>query len=196
MTRIARVLTVATLGAAALGAHGVATPQSTFACSCAPTTMADFVGLPDVVIVSGTIADLRETATGQQQGVFTIARVYQGSLPGPRMPVLGGGGGDCTRNLEGLANVITVAQVGEDGFLVPGLCAPFGDLSTPEGQRLLAEVNATFGVAPSPPEGGDEIAAPVQLAALLLAVAAGAIALFGAIVMITRRGPRPRGTQP
>jgi hypothetical protein len=167
-------------------ATGLALPARTFACSCAPTEVAEFVGDPKYVIMSGSIGGVRP---GGELGTFRVERVFQGVVPAPEVPVIGGGGGDCTIPLEEGMQFIGVATVAK-GALHPWLCMPFGDLRDERGQEILADLRGLIPEA-SPPE---EPLTFEHLATLAI-TAAGAIglglaALAGVVVLSRRRsGP-------
>jgi hypothetical protein len=84
-----------------------------------------------------------------------------------------------------------------------GLCSPHGQLHTPEGDALLAEATAAFGVG-GPPPGGTatdppepaqvtpSIATEAGTPILVATVGLGFVALLGAVVLARRR-PRAGG---
>jgi len=131
---------------------GLATPDCAFACSCIqPKPIAEYKGEPDTLILKGTVAAYDATA---RRGVFRVATWYQGSSDVTEIPIQGGDGADCGIPLVAGQQLVVVAYASE-GVLVPNICSPFGDLSTPEGQALDAETVAAYGEGTSP--GGDEL---------------------------------------
>jgi hypothetical protein len=183
--RLGRVLLAVLVLASSAGVGELVAPRNAFACSCARIgRIADLAGQPGVVVVSGTISDVTNDRTGQH-ATFAVARVYHGLVPAAAMPIRGGGGGDCTVDLSHAVDVVMVARIA-DGMIVPGLCSPFADVSTPEGRQLLAEVNATFGAAVAPPAAAALSFDPV-LVAILIVTPLVAMLLIVAIVVVLRR---------
>ncbi|MCI0582463.1 MAG: hypothetical protein L0227_06130 [Chloroflexi bacterium] len=151
MRRLRISLAVAVL-AGGFGLVGFANPDCAFACSCIqPKPIAEYKGEPDTLILKGTVAAYDANS---RRGVFRVAAWYQGSSDVAEIPIQGGDGADCGIPLVAGQQLVVVAYASE-GVLVPNICSPFGDLSTPEGQALDAETVAAYGVGTSP--GGDEL---------------------------------------
>ena len=164
-------------------AADLALPAPTYACFCAPTEVAEFVGDPQYVILSGSIGGVRP---GGELGTFRVERVYQGVVPAPQLPVIGGGGGDCTIPLEEGMQFIGVATVSE-GSLHPWLCMPFGDVRDERGQAILADLRRLMPdvVPPEEPLSFERIATLALTAAG--AIGLGLAALAGVVALSRRR---------
>jgi hypothetical protein len=185
IARVGRALLAAVVLAAVLGAGELVAPRNVFACSCVQLAGVGAVaGKPDVIVVSGTIENLNPD-NANQVGTFTVTRVYQGTLPALRLPIRGGGGGDCTRNLVGVTNAVMVANL-DNGVLVPSLCAHFGDLATFEGRQLLAEVDAVFGPPPAPAPTAQAFD-PVQLAIVVVTPFVAIVLILVVVAAFRRR---------
>jgi hypothetical protein len=169
-----------TLNAALLTAM-LSAPTATFACSCAPTEVADFVGDPKYVIVSGDIVAVDQ---GRGSGTFRVGRVFQGRVPALQLAVFGTGGGDCTIQLEEGMQFIGVAQLA-DGAFAPMSCLPFGDLRDARGQEISAEIQRLFPAAAADPISFEELVSLVPIAAG--AVGLGLLIILGLVALTRRR---------
>lgn len=197
--RFGRVGLAALLVAAALAADRLASPSGTFACSCAargPEVIGTFGNEPTIIVFVGTVVSMQEDGRfGQPRGELLVQRLFKGTIPSARLPVIGGGGGDCTLPLEAGQRMITAARFVDD-VVTPGLCMPYGDPATPDGLRLIDVAVRAYGPGAMPPGAPAELAAPPSatdagpLDPAVLAVA-GALAvtvlLFGWIAVVARR---------
>ena len=177
---------------ALLGARDLSIPASTFACSCMPLQpIAEYAKEPGNMVLSGTIGPV-----ANQEAPFLVDRLYKGSLSNPLLRIQGGDGAMCGVTLVEGTRVLTVANV-EGGVVFPSICAPFGDLSTAEGQRLEKEAQETFGnlvpvpgTAPptDPPAGVTEpVLDSAQIGLVVLAgVLAVVVAMFGVVAIVAR----------
>jgi hypothetical protein len=204
MTRIGRVVLAALALAAGLTADRIGAPASAFACSCVatgPERIRTFEDDPSIIVFVGTVVSMDRGGDefGHTRGELLIQRLFKGSIPSARLPVIGGGGGDCTMTLAAGQSMVTAARFA-DGVVTPGLCMPFGDPATPEGQRLILEATAAYGagVAPPglPPDSQSSPPTPDrgdrgQALAIAMVGALGiAVVLFGGLILLTRRTPR------
>lgn len=175
----------------------LADPRCASACSCIPPQpIATYAEDPSTVIMRGTVRNIGQ----DQQGTFVIERWYQGEAPASAIvPIRGGNGADCGLFMQPGQQLLVVAYRGEDGVLQPSICAPSGDLRTAEGQALLVETEAAFGLGRSlgagpvtpeeePPAGG------IDLASVLIVGFVGVVGLvlaLGAVVVLRRDRGRP-----
>lgn len=200
MIRVGRIGLAAVLLAALLNVTDLALPGRAFACSCMvtwPEQIGTFADEPGIVVFVGTVLSVSEIGDGMGHtgGEIAIQRVFKGDLAA-RMPIIGGGGGDCTINLEPGQRMITAASL-DRGAITPGACMPYGDPTNAEGQELIAVATAAYGPGVVPPGGPatatDPPAAPtsgagdVALAVVLAAAIGVALALFGLVTLLTRR---------
>ena len=201
-TGFARLALVAVVAAGSLWVTELATPRGAFACSCMELDR-DAIGKlgadPAIVVFVGTIIDVRQGADnmGHTLGTLEVQQVFKGAVPARLMPVLGGGGGDCTLGIKVGQRMITAATL-EKGRLTPGLCMPYGDPGTAEGQRLIAVATLAYGPGAPPPDGPPtatdpptspnpvpaDLALPVVLGGLVVV----AVLLFGGLALVARRG--------
>lgn len=200
--RLSRLGLAALVLVAGLAAERLAGPPRAFACSCVvngPADIGRFADEPSIIVFIGTVVamDGGMNETGNTRGTLLIHRLFKGTVPAARMPVVGGGGGDCTISLEVGQQMITAASF-ENGVVKPGLCMPYGDPTTAEGQRLIDEATKAYGEGPGPPGGpSDPTAPPASVddradVALPLAVAGAvgvAVLLFGGLILLSRRKP-------
>jgi hypothetical protein len=182
-----RVLPVALL-ATVLSVGFLAAPPCTVACSCMPPEpLAAYARDDGAAIFVGR--------AGAQVGdavAFEIERWYWGAGAAPVVAVVPGDGAMCGLSVKPGDHMLLVASRGEDGRFTPSNCLPFGVIGTPEGTRLLAEANATFGggtppgptVVPTEPPLAEPAPMPAGGPANLLPVLlmGGAILGFGALV--------------
>ena len=190
------VLAALTLNAALL-AGALAAPRATFACSCDPTSREDigrFKGDPHVVVFVGTVLSVPKVERYTRTvGELEVELVFKGKL-WSRMPVVSGGGGDCTLRLEPGQDMIAAALF--DGIrLTPALCLPFADPDSRRGEAFLAAAELAYGPGVPPlgapptdtdlhvPPAGDPNGARVVLASVLGLV----VGFIGAIVVLSRR---------
>ena len=191
---------------AGLASERLAAPPSAFACSCmpgGPERIGTFADAPSIIVFIGTVASVDRAANefGRTRGVLVVERMFKGSIPAARMPVIGGGGGDCTIGLDVGQRMITAASF-ENGEITPGLCMPYGDPATPDGQRLIEEATKAYGAGAGPPGGPSEPTTPPSATdggageltlSLAMAGAVGvAVLLFGALIVLSRRTPPGR----
>jgi hypothetical protein len=149
--RAIRASVAAVLVSAGLLTSWLALPQSAAACSCLTGSIVEFAKLDDTVVFSGLVGP--KDPIGLQvavdrwfagRGVVALVHLDPAYLDrdsaGCGVPAPPAG----TRWLFGGSR-----QPGSDLISVSA-CSPHGDLSTPEGQRLLADAAAAFAVIPIP----------------------------------------------
>jgi hypothetical protein len=194
--RAVRAALAAAVAITGLWAAQLALPNIVHACSCmppGPDAIGTFADDPNVVVFVGTIGAVRPGADnmGRTQGTLTIERVFTGTVPQAQVAVVGGGGADCTIHIEPGQRMITAAHI-EGGTITPGLCMPYGDPVTPEGQRLIAEAERAYGpgIVPGAPGPGDD-GSSIDLAALAIGLVGGLVILISvaAGLAVLRRGP-------
>lgn len=200
MRRVGRIGLAALLLAAMLNVADLALPGRVFACSCmvaGPEEIGTFADEPGIAVFIGTVLSVSNIndGMGHTGGEIAIQRVFKGNLAA-RMPIIGGGGGDCTISLEPGQRMITAAAI-DRGAITPGLCMPYGDPMNAEGQKLIVAATAAYGPGFVPLDGPatptDPSVAPADEAAdlvlplVLMAAIAVALALFGLVTFLTRR---------
>lgn len=186
--------------ALAVGIVG-ALPGRSVACSCMPAvTLAEAVERsPELAVFVGTVTGFQPDAT-TGRGLATIA--IEGTFRGPALPPViiaqSGSGADCGLPLTAGERRLFTARLDEQGRWSPGICDPQGLLGTPEGDRLLAAAEATFGplqpvasapplTSPEAPDAGAPVVAGVGAAAgIMLAV----VAVGGVVYLLRRRRAR------
>ena len=168
-----------------------------------PEEIAQFADDPSIVVFSGTVISVRPGLDnmGHSLGTLAVDLVFKGELPSSAMPVVGGGGGDCTISIEVGQRMITAAQF-DRGAITPGLCMPYGDPTTPDGQRLLEEATRAYGpgvrppdappVPTDPPASPSPVGGDLALSLVLGVALAVVVAMFGIVALIVRRG-KPAG---
>lgn len=202
MSRLGRVGLAVMILVAAFAAAQVGRPRSAFACSCratGPEQIGTYADEPLIIVFIGTVVSMDRAGDqfGQTRGELVVQRIFKGTIPAARMPVIGGGGGNCTISLEVGQRMITAARL-ENGVITPGLCMPYGDPTTADGQRLIDEATKAYGSGAGPPglpaeptapssatEGDDvrDLALPVALAGAL----GIALLLFSGLILLSRR---------
>lgn len=171
---------------------GLGVPRCAVACSCIPPQpIATYGEQAETVIMSGTVVNIGI----DQRGAFQVERWYHGTGAVAVAQIRGGDGANCGLFMETGQRLVVVAYRGEDGILQPSICAPAGDLSTPEGQKLLAETEAAFGPGlapggeetPTDPDGGFDLV-PVLIGGSVVLV----LVVFGFVALsVLRRDDRP-----
>jgi hypothetical protein len=208
MRRLAPALGGLLLGIGLLLGRGVSVPEIAVACSCvAPQPLAAYAG-PEAVIFAGQVVG--DDADGVRGAVEDW---FSGTGAAPVVLIAGdfGNGASCGVGArppvesrwiwvafrppeEGLANPLdTGVQI--------NICQPFADLSTPEGEALLAEAVETFGdggAVPTAAPGGTEIPEeqaratdPLLIGAVVAAILVGVLILGVAVLAGSRRGRGP-----
>lgn len=148
--RLALVVVAAVFAASALSGLGLAAPSIVKACSCMmPEPIANYADREDTYILKGTVVAMG----ADQMGLFKIDRYYQGSGDVEEVPIRAGNGADCGITMTVGQELVMVAYV-EEGVLAPNICSPWGDVTTAEGQTLLADTVTAFGEGTAP-GGGD-----------------------------------------
>lgn len=151
MHRFRVALAVAVL-AGGFSLLGLAAPDCTYACSCVqPEPIATYGEQPEAMILTGTVAAMDPVT---QRGTFHVDRWFKGSSEVSDIPILGGDGASCGIPMAVGQEMVMVAYV-QDGILQSSLCAPWGDLSTPEGQALRDEAIEAFGEGTTPGDVGE-----------------------------------------
>jgi hypothetical protein len=185
------VALVAVLLAGGLMTARLADPMGTYACSCrvtGPASFAELADAPGTVVFIGTVQSIDQRngdQLGHARGVLLVEWVFKGSIPSARMPVVSGGGGDCTMALNAGQRMITAATL-EGGEITPHLCSPYGDPATPEGQQLIEAATTFFGAGAAPPgaegdptspdtatpdlRGGDPVLLAIVIATPIIAI--------------------------
>jgi hypothetical protein len=205
----ARLLAAALVAALLAFVPQLAMPRPVAACSCiAPQPLAQYA-TDGSVILSGTV--IGRDALGVQ---VAVTQWFSGDRPSPLVRIAGdfGNGASCGVGSEPPAGSswIWVAwrPEGEDDLSI-SICTPFADLSTPEGQSLLAEAQQTFagGGVPSPapgspseppvestpPEDAGVTGGTVMIAAVGGVVVLAALVLGATAVVARRRRPADPG---
>ena len=123
------------------------------ACSCAPTTAADYVGRPGYAIFTGTALPRQDVSVP-----FAVDEWFQGSGAAPavmlatgeeRHPDGGISSSSCGLSLSP-GRWLVFATRGDDGRFDPGGCAITTSLDEAAGQELLAMVRARLAGQPPP----------------------------------------------
>jgi hypothetical protein len=178
----------------AMAAFELARPGPVAACFCdiskpVVEVLRDIAraGDPDTVVLAGRIQGLHPTTTGGQSGTLVVTRVFKGVLPRLQLPIVGGGGGDCTVDLSNMIDVVMVAQLDRNA-VVPGLCQPIEALGTAEGRALFDDAVAVFGTGP--PSDDDLPTVPGAELMLLVSLGLAVTVAAGVFLLIARR----RGT--
>lgn len=216
--RIVRVVVAGMFLVGLLAARDLALPGRTFACSCAmpnpggedaaaKEAMGWIAATPETILIEGVVISMNPGQGvdnfGHTRGEILVKRVYKGNLPSARMPVIGGGGGDCTMSLS-VGDALFTAAAFDGTSITPGLCSFFGEPGSPQAQPYLVAALAAFGPGVVPPGGeGDpdatapppaapgpvsrDLALPLVFGGLVVIV----VGLFGAIALVARR---PRGS--
>ena len=182
----------------------LALPKPTLACSCIGPQPLEQYAKDGSVIISGRVVG--RDAVGVQ---VAVDRWFAGEGAAQAVWITGdfGNGASCGVGSEPPVNSqwlwVAWRPDGEPGLQI-SICAPTGDLATPEGQALLAEAEATFGevgivfpgsggpAAASPDAPGDEDVAgdgadDAVVVASLGVVALGVLVLAGVVVLARRR---------
>jgi hypothetical protein len=167
-----------------------------------PEAIGTFGDESNIAVFIGRVTSVRpgNENMGHTSGTLVVERVFKGNVPAREMSVVGGGGGDCTISIQPGQHMITAASV-EGRTITPGLCMPYGDPGTAEGQVLVAAAVAAYGPGRTAPEGplvGTDPPTTTPSSdsstlalSLVLAFAIGvALALFGLVTVLTRRGRR------
>jgi hypothetical protein len=191
----ARILLAVLLMVGAVATVESASPDGVVACSCfRPDSVEELLRAvarehdPGTVVLAGRIVRLARNLNGRQTGALVVTHVFKGAVPRQEVPIIGGGGGDCTVDLEGLSDVVMVARV-EWRSVVPGLCRPIAALATAEGQELFNTAVEVFGVGPPAEEDLPSVpGADVALLATLGILVAVAGSLF---LLVARRKANP-----
>ena len=194
VSRIARIGLAVIVLVGLLTVRNLSVPSTTVACSCVPwgDTLAAYRTEENVRILAGTVVALRD-----QRGMFGIERVFKGPVTGPAMEIDGGDAGMCGFQLK-LGMRLVLSTWTEGGVLQPSSCMPSAMLDTPEGAKLLADAEASYGGGVDPPPGApmdptpepspvDTGAADSALPMVMLGVVAVVIVLFGGLALLARR---------
>jgi hypothetical protein len=181
----------------------LAAPTIVRACSCRATGPEDIARAGNIeggVVFIGlvTAMDLAEAgnAFGHRFGEMRIERLFKGSMPAV-VRVMGGGGGDCTMHLAVGQHMITVGSyVGN--VLTPGLCNPYGDPGTADGQALIAAAVAAYGpgVTPPPPAEPDPQAMPDDPSPAGFVVGMVGILVLIVVIVVAASARREREASP
>jgi hypothetical protein len=167
-----------------------AAPIPCLACSCIQSTIADWIGKPDVVIFTGTAGP----QVGDEVPVI-VSRWYQGPGGSPILMTPVGDGASCGTQLTPGPWIVTANIDPQTGKVIPSLCLPHASLDTADGQQMLDTVVTTLGKGNEPsasPEAGAPSPTPTAeptsppsaepgspVAQTLVAV--GGLALLGAL---------------
>lgn len=200
MGRSLGILIAVALALGALFGQPTVHPQAVSACSCAPTTLADYAMDPQASVFVGTV--------GQQLGgriPVAVAAWYKGAHPSDVIwlaaaSVPDGRGGltfdTCGLTIEPGESWLLVAYGRPPEPYSASNCAPSVPLEGDQGRASLAQAEALFGVGQPPPtlepppastvELSDE---PVAWAWLLAGGLAAAGILLGVALLAGRRRP-------
>jgi hypothetical protein len=201
--RAIRASVVGILVSAALLTGWLALPQSAAACSCATNLLAEFAKFPDVAIFSGTVG------VADQVGLPVVVDTwFQGSDIAPVVHLdpsdLGGQSSSCGVPVPppGSRYLFAGGRAVRGGLIGLNLCTPHGDVSTPEGQALLAEAQQAFPnalVLPPPvptaptPTATDPLATIGGVAPFLALGTIGVVAV-GLVLLVVLVGRRLRAS--
>lgn len=209
MTRAPHPSGLAALVASTLLAFGVllATAGPTVACSCAMAgPMSDyatvehavFAGTAGVQAGRGVPVEVDEWLWGQ--GAAEVVWLSANSF---------GDSAGCGVNppAQGSKWIWVTWLPGNNGDFGTGLCSPAGDLSTPEGQEMLADARSAFAavdpprsppesspVPPAAPEAPEIVGRSTESNLILVGggVVLASLALFGGLALVARRQDRAR----
>jgi hypothetical protein len=187
----------------------LALPRPAVACSCIGPQPLEQYAKDGSVIIAGRVVG--RDAVGVQ---VAVDRWFAGRGAAQAVWITGdfGNGASCGVGAEPPVNSqwlwVAWQPDGEPGLRI-SICAPTGDLATPEGQALLAEAEATFGEvgivfpgsggpAPASPGASDEEAVDegmsddeadgiAVVAAAIVVVALGILVLGGVVIVARRR---------
>jgi hypothetical protein len=168
------------------------------ACSCAPTTAADYVGRPGYAIFTGTALPLQDLSVP-----FVVDEWFQGGAPVPgvllttgqeRMPDGAISADTCGRTLQPGPWLVFATRL-HDGRYDPGGCTVTASLDDAAGQEMLAEVRARLAGQPPPttapnlPSSDPPEARRSGIAAYIVApIAIGALVFVVLVAVARRRG--------
>jgi hypothetical protein len=201
--RVSRLVASIVVAALLAFVPQLALPRPAVACSCIGPQPLEQYAKDGSVILAGRVVG--RDAVGVQ---VAVDRWFAGDGAARAVWITGdfGNGASCGVGSEPPVNTqwlwVAWRPDGEQGLRI-SICAPTGDLATPEGQALLAEAEATFGEvgiifpgsggpasAPPDPTGDDPAAAgaeTVVIAAAVLVLGAGVVVLGGVVLLARRR---------
>jgi hypothetical protein len=171
--------------------QAVQVPGRTLACSCVPLP-----SLPEIAANhSVVIARIGPNVGGGEGNRLTIERVFAGNVPVEfNVGGIGAQSAACEVGANGNERWLFAIYRAPDGSFGVSSCGLNAEVGTPAGDKLLAEVIATFGEGrgPAPPEDEPAPAAPdlsSWFAGIGWAAALGAVAMviFGLVVFVARR---------
>ncbi len=167
-------------------------PAAALACSPAfePTIAA--LGKEQIVVVGTT----GERVPGGR--IFNVTRWFNGGRP--VTPILiefkeGEPVGDCSYPVSAGTTLIIAPYLEEDGRLHANLATLQADPASEQGQLYIAEANALFGpgIVPPPAAGispAPGLGATLEIGYVALALAVGAVLVFGILSLVERRRRR------
>jgi hypothetical protein len=175
----------------ALGLVCLTTPAPVAACSCVP---------PDMIIedigTSDQVAFVGKPGAPNPGGIpVAVASWFRGPAPAPvvTLAVEGGDGASCGTNGPPPGGAyLFVASPNGDGRYAISLCSVVADLSTPEGQAMLAQTTRILGapspVGGSPPEPSSDVGQTItDNVPLALGIMAAIGIVGGLFVFVGRR---------
>jgi hypothetical protein len=184
LSSLARIALAVSLLSSALATHHLAFPGGTLACSCvAPDPGAPVFTGEELAVFVGTAGMPQPDGTH----AFVVERWFKGG-PAPVVRVAservvfadGSTAIDtCGLHFEVGDRLLLTASVDQQGRYGPGLCMPHAVVESPEGQRLLAAAEATFGEGnvPGAPSAPDDMPDDPDLTGF-------AIGMVGILVLI------------
>lgn len=183
---------------AALTIHSLALPERVLACSCAwpPPSLAEVAARDQVSVIVGTVGQSLPDRTA-----IGVETWFHGAFPADVVWLTGGTNmaSSCDLPLAvGQRWVLVLnggpAAPGAGGLYSAGSCDPHGELGTPQGNAVLADVIATFGSGESPDPPEAEPPPPIDVSRWLggglvwVAAASGTgVLVLAAIVLAARR---------
>jgi hypothetical protein len=149
---------------------------------------------PDQVVVVGTTG---ERVPGGR--IFKVSRWFNGAKP--VTPILidfkeaKEAIGDCSYPVSAGTDLIIAPYFEADGRLHANLATLQADPSSEQGQEYIAEAISLFGPGVVPPPAPDIVPAPdrgsgLEIGYLVLALAAGALVVFGMLALVGRQRRR------
>ena len=194
MRRLWWLMTVALLAAGSVSVNAVALPGRVLACSCAgpPPALAEVAAQDDVSVVIATPGQPLEQVTP-----VTVEAWFHGANPADAVWLSGGTGMVTSCDIfltTGAKYLLVLYNDPATGVYSTNMCAPSGQVGTPEGDQLVAEAQAVFGTAQPPPSPSPEPAGAAEPSPWLgsglvwvLGGVAAALALFGLVLVVGLR---------
>ena len=199
--RTIRASVAAILISAGLISSWLALPRTVAACSCATSSLAEFAKFPGASVFVGTVGKV--DPVGLPVAVDTWFR-GPGAAPIVHLDAsdLGSQSSSCGIPVPppGARYIFASTPAGPGGLLGLGLCNPYGDVSGPDGQALLAEAERAFPNPQVVPRPASTAAAPtdpvstISAVAPIMMVGLGALVCLGLVVLVVVIGRRLRAS--